>query len=264
MDISSVQNPRVKLLVKLQEQSRERKKTGLFIVEGVREVSLAMQRHFQMDSLYICPEIFKPDARYPVSIEQSNVFEVTQAVYDKMAYRSAVEGVIGVFRMPQRSLNDFQLSANPLILVLEQVEKPGNLGAVFRTADAAKVSAIIVSDPACDLFNPNLIRASLGCAFTVPAFVCSNQEAIYWLKKNNIQIFASTPASTKHYYESDFTKPTAIVMGAEDKGLSNQWLEDVGIPIAIPMLGHIDSLNVSVATAILTFEAVKQRLGMTV
>lgn len=263
MEISSVQNPRVKQIVKLQEHSRERRKLGLFVVEGVREVSLAMQSHFQLESLYVCPDIYNPDPMYPVDFKQSNVFEVNQVVYEKIAYRSSVEGIVGVFKIPEKKLESFQMPENPLILVLEQVEKPGNLGAVFRTADAANVSAIIVSDPACDLYNPNLIRASLGCAFTVPAFVCSNQEAMGWLNKRNIQIFASTPAASKNYFQCDFSKPTAIVMGAEDKGLSHQWLENAHTtPVVIPMQGHIDSLNVSVAAAILVFETVKQRMNV--
>jgi len=261
MEITSLHNPRIKQVTRLQGSAKERRETGMFIVEGRREISLAQQSGIEASGLFLCPGIYSEDQDYKISFQEGDLFEVPEQVYDKIAYRSGVEGVIGIFKKAAQSPTRFISAENPLFLVLEKVEKPGNLGAIFRTADAAKVSGIIICDQVCDLYNPNTIRASLGCVFTVPSLVSSTPEVISLLQSHNIQILASTPAATSHYFDSDYTGPSAIIMGAEDTGLSDSWLKSGAKLIKIPMNGRIDSLNVSVATAILTFEAVKQRFG---
>lgn len=260
MEITSFQNARIKQITKLQGSAKERRETGLFIVEGRREISLAQQSGLEASGLFLCPSIYKEDPDYKISLQHVDLFEVPELIYDKIAYRSGVEGIIGIFKKPEQSPTTFIMAENPLFLVLEKVEKPGNLGAIFRTADAASVSGIIICDPVCDLYNPNTIRASLGCVFTIPSLVSSTHQVISLLQKHSIQILASTPSATDHYFNFDFKIPTAIIMGAEDTGLSDPWLKSRAKLIKIPMNGRIDSLNVSVATAILTFEAVKQRL----
>ncbi len=258
MEITSTQNPRIKQVVKLQENSRERKKTGLFVVEGIRECSIAMQAGFIASEVYVCEEIYKPDNHYPIQIPNS-AFTVTAEVYEKIAYRSGVEGIVVVFESKFKNIEELNIADSSLILVIEKVEKPGNLGAIFRTADAAGVSAVIVCDPASDPYNPNAIRSSLGCILSVPWVVTDSKQAIDWLKKNQIKIISSTPDTDKIYTKTDFTGRCAIVMGAEDDGLSGIWFNESDTLVRIPMLGRIDSLNVSVSAAVLLFEAVRQR-----
>jgi len=160
---------------------------------------------------------------------------------------------------PENSLEKIKLSQNPLIIVLEAVEKPGNLGAILRTADAAGADAILVCDPLTDIFNPNTIRSSLGCVFSVPVVACSSHEAIHWLKSKSIQIFTTYLEASINYLDANYTQPTAIVSGTESTGLSQQWINAADQNLIIPMLGIADSLNVSVSTAIVLFEALRQR-----
>jgi TrmH family RNA methyltransferase len=176
-----------------------------------------------------------------------------------MAYRGSTEGLIATVKAQQLSLNDLRLSASPLIIVLEKVEKPGNLGAVLRSADAAHADAVIVCDPLTDIYNPNIIRSSVGALFTVPCVACSSEECIGFLKNHHIQILTAQLQDSRLYYDIDMKKPTAIIMGTESTGLTQTWREAADAHIRIPMLGQIDSLNVSVSTAILLFEAVRQR-----
>ncbi len=258
MEITSTQNPRIKQVVKLQENSRERKKTGLFVAEGVRECSIALQAGFNPTEIYICEKIYKPDNRYPITIPNT-AFTVAPEVYEKIAYRSKVEGIVVVFESKFKKIEDIKFADNSLILVIEKVEKPGNLGAIFRTADAAGVSAVIVCDPASDPYNPNAIRSSLGCILSVPWVVTDSKQAIDWLKKNGIKIIASTPDTNSIYSKTDLTGSCAMVMGAEDEGLSPIWFNESDTLVRIPMQGKIDSLNVSVSAAVLLFEAVRQR-----
>lgn len=258
--ITSLQNPRIKNIVKL-AKSKERKEQNLFLIEGARELSLALMADYEINSVYICPELFsKTD--YPDvldSIGENKLFEVSEAVFEKIAYREGSDGLLTLARPKNHTLNDLNLSENPFIIILESVEKPGNLGAILRTADAALADAVIICDPATDLYNPNAIRSSVGCLFTVQTAVCSSQEALDFLRHKKIKSFAAELQASQWYQDTDFTSPSAIVMGTEADGLTDFWLTNAGARIKIPMRGKIDSLNVSVSTAVLTFEAMRQR-----
>ena len=187
------------------------------------------------------------------------VEKVSVEVFNKMAYREESDGLIALSRPKDLSLNKVILSTNPFVILLESVEKPGNLGAILRTADAANVDAVIVCDPKTDVYNPNTIRSSIGCVFTRQVVACTSQDALKWLKQNNFCVFASEPVASESYYIADFKKPTAIVLGSEADGLSEFWISNADQRIKIPMKGYSDSLNVSVSAAILTFEAMRQR-----
>ena len=260
--ITSPQNTRVKKLVTLQQKSSERRKTGLFVVEGVREVSHCVNAGFRIDSLFLCPEIMQdhPEAaRLPGLLRQADSYQVTKEVYGKMAYRGATEGIMALVKARGKTLQDLRLPPSPLIVVLESVEKPGNLGAVLRSADAAAADAVIVCDPLTDLYNPNLIRSSVGSVFTIPLVACSSEECVAFLKAKGIRILTAQLQDSRLYYDTDMTCGTALVMGTEATGLTNLWRTAADAHIRIPMLGRLDSLNVSVSTAILLFEAVRQR-----
>ena len=258
--ISSLQNQKVKQLVLLQQKSSERRRTGLFVVEGVREMGHCMRAGYEIDSIYYCASLF-PDLDLLQDIK--NVYEVTQQVYEKIAYRGSTEGLLAVVKSKNHSLEGLNLPENPLIIILESVEKPGNLGAVLRSADAAGADAVIVCDPLTDLYNPNLIRASIGALFTVPTVAVSNAECITFLKERGIKILTAQLQDSEFYYDMDMTCGTAIVMGTEATGLTDEWRRAADAHIRIPMCGQLDSLNVSVSAAVLLFEAVRQRMGST-
>ncbi len=248
--LTSPQNPKIKDLLNLETKSRERKARGLFVVEGRREYARAKAAGWQTETLFVRegePEAAQAD------------FLVSGRVYEKIACRGGTEGIVAVMRAQERRLAGLTLSAAPLVLVLERVEKPGNLGAVLRSADAAGVDAVLVCDPLTDLYNPNLIRASLGALFSVPTVACTSQEAFDWLSAQGIAILTAQLQDSKLYYDTDMVRPTAIVFGAEDTGLSPFWRERADAHIRIPMAGAMDSLNVSVSAAILAYEAVRQR-----
>ena len=255
--ITSIQNPGIKHLLLFQQKSSERRKAGLFVVEGQRELQHCIDAGFEIDSLFCCPQLYKPQ----ISNLQSQIINVSPQVYERIAYRGSTEGVVALVRTRERRLEDLQLGEQPLIVVLERVEKPGNLGAVLRSADAAHADAVIVCDPLTDLYNPNLIRSSIGAIFTVPTVACSSEECIPFLKQRGIQILTAQLQDSHLYYDTDMRKGTAIVMGTESTGLTPQWREAADAHIRIPMLGRLDSLNVSVSAAILLFEAVRQRNG---
>jgi len=239
--ITSVQNARIKHVVALQQKSSLRREEGLFVVEGQREIEHCIGCGYEM------VETFKRGEN------------VTPQVYEKMAYRGSTEGIIAVAKVKEHRLSNLYLRNNPLIVVLERVEKPGNLGAVLRTAEAAGVDAVIICDPLTDLYNPNLIRASIGGVFCVPVAVCTSEECIAFLKEQKINILTAQLQDSYEYYDYDMRPPTAIVMGTESTGLTQQWREAADAHIRIPMLGRLDSLNVSVSAAVLMFEAVRQR-----
>lgn len=257
--ISSLQNPRVKELVALQQKSSLRRAEGLAVVEGLRELTHCVDAGWQLLTLFFCPELILDEELQKCGQWQCEALEVTAKVYDKIALRGSTEGVIAIVKPKQRSLNDLQLGANPLIVVLESVEKPGNIGAVLRSADAARADAIIVCDPLTDIYNPNIIRSSIGAVFTVPCVACDSAECIEFLKRNGITILTAQLQDSEPYYHTDMTRPTAIVMGTESTGLTEQWRQAADAHIRIPMRGALDSLNVSVSAAILLFEAVRQR-----
>jgi len=254
--ITSLQNPRIKSVVTLIEKARERNSSGLFVVEGAREVGLAQQAGYSLKTLFVCPEIFGA-TQIPPEAEQ--VFEVSPSVFEKMVYRSSSEGLLAVVEQRDLSLKNLRLSANPFVVVLEAVEKPGNLGAILRTADAAKVDAVLVCDPACDVYNPNAVRSSIGCIFTVQVACCTSAEALEFLRKRKVKTLAAELQASQWYHETDMRQPSAIVMGTEADGLTDFWLKNADARIKIPMRGAIDSLNVSVSTAVITFEAMRQR-----
>lgn len=260
--ITSGQNPKIKRLALLQQKSAERRKANLFVVEGAREFLHCIHSGYEPDTIFYCPEIlhgYEGEAEILNLTKQVRSFELSKKVYEKVAYRGSTEGVIAEMKVKTRNLDDLDLPDNPLIVVLERVEKPGNLGAVLRSADAAHADAVIVCDPLTDLYNPNLIRSSIGAIFTVPTVACSSEDCIAFLKSRNIRILTAQLQDSHLYYDTDMTRGTAIVMGTESTGLTNIWRNAADAHIRIPMLGQLDSLNVSVSAAILLFEAVRQR-----
>ena len=252
--ITSKSNPKIKNVVKLQNSS-ERREQNRIVVEGRREIERAVACGFEVDTLFVCQAI----ASYNFDIKADSVEEVTEEVFAKIAYREGSDGLVAVTVPKYAKLQDFKPKENPLIIVLETVEKPGNLGAIMRTADAAGVDAVVVADPKTDLFNPNAIRASVGCIFSVPLFACSSEECVKWLHDNDIKIFCTYLKASIDYLDADFRQASAIVMGTEATGISDIWVKAADQNIIIPMNGIADSLNVSVCTAIVTFEAVRQR-----
>ena len=293
--ITSAKNPKFKNLLLLQEKSKTRREQGLFVVEGRRELEHCIEAGYNIRTVFVCPEIAgaeteevvcsKPMAtlghvrgrgplrssgrgrseaetvlnRQSSGVGAPVIIEIPEELYRKAAYREGTEGIIAEVEVKEFSLNDLSLPENPLIVVLEAVEKPGNLGAILRSADAAGADAVIVCDPLTDLYNPNLIRSSIGAIFTVPTVAASSEEVIPWLKAKGIKILTAQLQDSKLYYDTDMSCGTAIVMGTESTGLSGKWREAADAHIRIPMLGRLDSLNVSVSAAILLFEAVRQR-----
>lgn len=256
--ITSTQNPRIKHVVALQQKAQQRRAEGRIVVEGVREIMHCINAGFSIDTVFCCPALFDASK---LGGNDYEIIEVTPQVYDKIAYRGSTEGVLAIVKPQPISLEDIELGDTPLIVVLEGVEKPGNIGAVLRSADAAQATAVIVCDPLTDLYNPNLIRSSIGAIFTVPCVACSTIECIKFLKENNIKILTAQLQDSELYYNTTMAGPTAIVMGTEATGLTNPWREAADAHIRIPMKGALDSLNVSVSAAILLYEAVRQRFS---
>ncbi len=257
--ITSTQNPKIKFLQVLQQKSSERRKAGLFVVEGRRELMHCIEQGFQVDTVFWCPAVEVGTEPMPAIPQGVRQFEVSKEVYEKVAYRGSTEGIVAEVMVKPLSLSSLELPENPLVVVVEKVEKPGNLGAILRSADAAGVDAVIVCDPLTDLYNPNLIRSSVGGIFSVPCVACNSTECIEFLKQRGIQILTAQLQDSHLYYDTDMRQATAIVMGTEATGLTDQWRLAADAHIRIPMLGRIDSLNVSVSAAILMYEAVRQR-----
>ncbi len=259
--ITSAQNPKIKDLLALQEKSKERRKKGLFVVEGRRELLHCIEAGYEPYTVFICPDILSETDRREIeeAAGRCSWIEIPQHLYDKVAYRGGTEGVIAELHCKGMTLESLELPDNPLVVVLESVEKPGNLGAVLRSADASGVDAVIVCDPLTDMYNPNLIRSSIGAIFTVPVATASSEDTIKWLKDNGIKIYTAQLQDSEWYYDTDMKGATAIVMGTEATGLTDAWRKAADAHIKIPMLGKLDSLNVSVSAAILMFEAVRQR-----
>ena len=286
--ITSAQNPKIKNLLLLQEKSKARREQGLFVVEGRRELEHCLEAGFRVRTVFVCPEVAGTDSFASLEMTKSaslemtkgaslettvschseeaegrrenlHIVEIPETLYRKVAYREGTEGVLAEVEVRERRLEDLALGEHPLVMVLESVEKPGNLGAVLRSADAARADAVIVCDPLTDLWNPNLIRASIGAVFTVPTVCASSAETIDWLKSRGIRILTAQLQDSSWYYDTDMTGGTALVMGTESTGLTDVWRRAADAHIRIPMLGRLDSLNVSVSAAILLFEAVRQR-----
>jgi TrmH family RNA methyltransferase len=260
--IASPANARIKQLVKLRER-RAREASKRFLIDGLGEIELALRSGIHLDRLFVCPEASRFVERMPLRAEASargvEVITLGLAAYQKAAYGENAEGWLALARTPTFPLSGLPLGPRPLVLVTEDVEKPGNIGALLRTADAAGAAGLIVCDPATDLVNANVIRASRGAVFTLPTAVAQTAAALRWLREHRLQIVAATPAASIAYTEVDLRTPTAIVVGAEDKGLSQAWLDAADLNVRIPMTGQLNSLNVSASAAVLLYEAVRQR-----
>ena len=256
--ITSTQNPKVKSLLAL-EKPRERRKQQLFIIEGVKEIRMAIDAGYSIGNLFYCDEMTDLENIDTSLIRQKLIVPVSKDVFEKIAVRENSGGVLAVAQMKTHRLDQIKLSKNPLVLVLESVEKPGNLGAILRTADAAGLDAVIICDLQTDFYNPNVIRSSIGCVFTVQLASATSEETIQWLKKNSINIFCTYLKASVSYHTVDFRQPSAIVMGTEATGLSDIWVQHAHANIIIPMQGKADSMNVSTSTAVVVFEAQRQR-----
>lgn len=260
--ITSLQNPRVKQLVKLRDR-RPRDEAGVFLVEGYRQVRRALEKKVELSELYFSPELFlgenEPALIAEAQAAGAQLFELTGDAFRKVAYRERPDGLLAVAPQWKRSLEDIVLKENPFLLVVEAIEKPGNLGTILRSADAAGCDAVIVCDPVTDIFNPNVVRASTGVLFSVPCIVSESRLVQGWLKERGIRTVATTPSATALYSNVSLRGPLAVIMGSEQYGLSDFWLESSDQPVRIPMAGQADSLNVAMATIITLFEAVRQR-----
>jgi TrmH family RNA methyltransferase len=256
--ISSTQNPKIKGLIAL-EKPRERRRQQLFLIEGKKEIGMALAADYKIGNIFFCEDIVSIHELKSLGLPEKFHARVTKEVFDKIAVRENSGGVIAVAEMKVHSLDQIVLSKNPLVLVLEGVEKPGNLGAILRTADAAGVDAVIICDPQTDFYNPNVIRSSIGCVFTKQVAAATSEETIQWLKKNKVSILCTYLEASKPYHTIDFKNPSAIVMGTESTGLTKIWTDNSDANIIIPMGGKIDSMNVSTAAAVVVFEARRQR-----
>ena len=254
--ITSAQNPFIKSLIQLQEKAKARKQSGSFLIEGMREIELAIKGNYEIETILFLPELVSNNQ---ITKLTDNPIEISKEVYQKLAYRDTTEGILAVAKTKSLQLADLKLSENPLILVMEAIEKPGNIGAVLRTCDAAKIDAVIIANPKTDLYNPNIVRSSVGCLFTNQIATGSTEEVIDYLIQKNINFYSATLQNSTSYHTQNYTLPTALVVGTEATGLSELWRKKATQNIIIPMQGEIDSMNVSVAAAILIFEAKRQR-----
>lgn len=257
--ITSIQNPFIKSLVLLQEKAKARKQSGTFLIEGQREIELALKGNYEIETILFVNEIINSKDILKFSNFRIEFIEISKEVYQKLAYRDSTEGILAVAKTKSLLLSDLKLSENPLILVAEAPEKPGNIGALLRTADAANLDAVIIANPKSDLYNPNIVRSSVGCLFTTQIATGTTEEIIAFLKNRKINIYCATLQNSISYHTQNYTTPTALIVGTEATGLTEEWRNQATQNIIIPMQGEIDSMNVSVAAAILIFEAKRQR-----
>jgi len=258
--ITSIQNPFIKELLQLKEKSRSRKNKALFVIEGKRELSLAIKGGYHINTLLYYPDLFSESEAKAMQHYGIAIIEISKNVFEKLAHRQSTEGVIAVVDFKSHALMDLKFHRkNPLILVAEAPEKPGNIGALLRTADAASLDAVIITNPLSDLYNPNIIRSSVGCVFTSQIAIASTEDAIAYLNQLNFTIYAAALQNSVAYHSQDYSLPTAIAVGTESTGLTEAWRKAAKASIHIPMAGVIDSMNVSVAAGILIFEARRQR-----
>ncbi|MEC4005403.1 RNA methyltransferase [Flavobacterium sp. SUN052] len=257
--ITSVQNPFIKSLVLLQEKAKARKQSGTFLIEGKRELELALKGNYEVDCILFLPELVTESELNTLTKKTIELIEINKEVYQKLAYRDTTEGILAIAKTKSLELSQLKLPENPLILVMESIEKPGNIGAILRTCDAANIDAVIIANPKTDLYNPNTVRSSVGCLFTNQIATGTTDEVISFLKNKNIAIFGATLQNSNFYHLQNYTTPTALVVGTEATGLTQAWRDNATQNVIIPMQGEIDSMNVSVASAILLFEAKRQR-----
>jgi len=259
--ISSIQNPEVRQLEHWNRKSRNRSRDNLFLLEGLRELRLALRGGYQPEKFYFCPDIIHEAALRAIpELEQCPGVSLSPEVYRHLAYRGKTEGVIALMQSRDHGLKNLSWkSKNPLVLVAEAPEKPGNIGALLRTADAAGLDAVLIADLRGDLYNPNIIRSSIGCLFTVPVATGGSAEILGFLNDSNFQVLGAALGGAVRYDTADFSKATAIVVGTEASGLTALWKSGADLLVEIPMAGTIDSMNVSVAAAILIYEGLRQR-----
>lgn len=257
--ITSIQNSFIKSLVLLQEKAKARKQSGTFLIEGKREIELAIKGNYQLETILFLPELITENEINKLLKSKVELIEITKEVYQKLAYRDTTEGILAVAKTKTLSLNDLKLPDNALVLVMESIEKPGNIGAMLRTCDAANIDAVIIANPKTDLYNPNIVRSSVGCLFTNQIATDTTENVIQFLKDKKIAIFGATLQNSNFYHTQDYTTASALVVGTEATGLTQAWRDNATQNIIIPMQGEIDSMNVSVASAILLFEAKRQR-----
>ena len=246
-------------MVLLQEKAKARKQSGTFLIEGKREIELAIKGGYEIETVLFLPDLITEFETFQLTHKGISLVEINRDVYQKLAYRDTTEGIIAVAKAKSLQLSDLKLSENPLILVAESPEEPGNIGALLRTADAANLDAVIVANPKSDLYNPNIVRSSVGGLFTNQIAIGTTNEIISYFSENKINIYCAALQDSAPYHLEDYTKPSALVVGTEDKGLSQEWRYAATQNIVIPMQGEIDSMNVSVAAAVLIFEAKRQR-----
>lgn len=266
LTITSLQNPKVKDLIHLRDR-HSRDKTGSFIIEGYREILRATDANWKIEMLFTCPDLFlgtnEPALIQRLSSRGASIFICGKNVFEKMSYRDRPDGLVAVATQKKMGLNDLNSlltkDKNPFFVVAEAIEKPGNLGTILRSSDAVGVDALIVCDRCTDIYNPNVVRASVGTLFTVPTIEAKGEETLAWLKRNGICILAATPQAEKEFTEVDLNRPVAIAVGTEQLGLSDRWMQQADIQVRIPMLGVADSLNVAMATTLLLYEVLRQR-----
>ncbi len=270
-ELTSLANPRIKNAARLQN-GRDRRREGRFLINGLREIDRAVDCGYVLTEVYLEEKAFRaprgtPERRSLLEKLERNrfpIFSVSEEILQKLAFGERGEGIIAVAESRTTTWDELRLSDEPLIAVIETIEKPGNLGAIFRSADGAGIEAVLIADPLCDLYNPNTIRSSLGTVFRIPAIVDSAENTIRELRERNIRIATAHCDATMMYDDYDWTRPTAIVLGSEAEGLSDRWTGPEMQPLRLPMLGIADSLNVSVAAAILFYEARRQRTKSTI
>lgn len=260
--IRSTKNPKVQDAAKLSER-KYRDQTGLMLIEGIKELTLAVKSGITVKRLFYCEELFtgreEKDILKTAKGQNADLVPVARHVFEKLAYREDSFGLAAVAEKPAKTLEDIHLTKSPLLIVVEGVEKPGNLGAILRSADAAGVDGVIVCGKSTDIYNPNVVRASIGTIFTVPVVDAAIPDAVSWLDSRGIKTVATTPRAQMEYFDADLKGPCAIIMGSEHEGLSDTWLDSASLLVRIPMKGQADSLNLATATTILLYEAVRQR-----
>lgn len=266
LSISSLQNPKVKELLNLREK-KHRDQSGLFIIEGYRELLRATDAGFKSQTVFICPELFlgtnEPALIKRLMSMRAQVITCSDKVFRKISYRDRPDGLIAIAPQKKLTLADLEpiltRSTPPLFVVAEAIEKPGNLGTILRTADGVGADAVIVCDRCTDIYNPNVVRASVGTLFTVPTIEAGGVETLKWLKKHQIAIVAATPHGEEEFTRVDLKQAVAIAVGTEQLGLSETWMKQSDIQVKIPMMGVADSLNVAMATTLMLYEAHRQR-----
>lgn len=263
MIITSLQNPRVKQIVKWRDR-KDRDRDKVVLIEGYRALTRALAAGFPINEVYCCPELYQGSNEGKLLAELENrgarIFQVVPEAFIKMTYRDRPEGLLGIGQQKKLTLDSITPGETPFYLVAEQIEKPGNLGTMLRSCDAAGTDALILCDKRTDLWNPNVVRSSTGVLFSMPVPEVSSREAFDWLKANNIAIMAATPHADCMYTDVDLTQPVAIAVGAEEFGLSSLWMDNANMKVRLPMMGSADSLNVATATTILLYEVLRQRI----